>query len=102
MIFLLLRTKLEVEEKEEEQRKLEDARVAEVTGFSCSCKGGQSFLHMPIIYEFKISPFFLIFLYLFYCLSLNIKIYHLYVNLINQVNENRLNGRQAVRTCKAI
>ena len=36
MIFLLLRTKLEVEEKEEEQRKLEDARVAEVTGFSHS------------------------------------------------------------------
>ena len=75
----------------------------------CSSGGGnwvfmfrQSFLQMFIIYECKISPFFLIFLYLFYCLSLNIKIYHLYVNLINQVNENRLNGRQAVRTCKAI
>ena len=42
MIFLLLRTKLEVEEKEEEQRKLEAARVAEVTEFSCSGRGGQS------------------------------------------------------------
>ena len=42
MIFLLLRTKLEVEEKEEEQRKLEDAGVAEVTGFSCSgSRGGR-------------------------------------------------------------
>ena len=55
MIFLLLRTKLEVEEKEEEQRKLEATRVAEVTGLSCSGKGGQSSLQTQ---KCKITPFF--------------------------------------------